>query len=167
MSTAFWPRRDTERGVSWLSVTHVVGAPTPALAAREESMAARSPGPSNPACTKRKLNARCISSGRMNSATMSSSAPVSITAIRSPGYSSITRRNSRYTSCTGLSSPLGMIGSPVAVSGNVSSFIRASETSIRNPSAPRSIQKRRTLTNSSTTSGLRQFRSGCSEANRW
>ncbi len=39
-------------------------------------------------------------------------------------------------------------------------------TSIRNPSAPRSSQKRSVEANSSCTSGLSQLTSGCEESNR-
>ncbi|MDF2711488.1 MAG: hypothetical protein K0R62_7140 [Nonomuraea muscovyensis] len=38
---------------------------------------------------------------------------------------------------------------------------------MRNPSTPRSNQKRSTSSNSRCTSGLSQLRSGCSGANRW
>ena len=40
-------------------------------------------------------------------------------------------------------------------------------TSMRKPSTPRSSQKRSTSCIASTTSGLRQFRSGCSGRNGW
>ncbi|MFN8630326.1 MAG: hypothetical protein U0838_08385 [Chloroflexota bacterium] len=82
----------TERVVSWLSVTQVLAAWTGALAASVASMAARNAEASNVAWTNWKWNASGISSGRRNSATVSASAPVSMTAMRSPGYDASTRR---------------------------------------------------------------------------
>ena len=83
--------RVTDRTVSWLSVTQVVAAPTSAKARADSKMARAISPPSHPVFRKRKLNAWCISSGLKNRATMSSSAPVSMTAMVS-GYSSITAR---------------------------------------------------------------------------
>ncbi len=88
-------------------------------------------------------------------------------------YSSQIARQERHTSCTsGWFQASGLTESRVrssasgsGESGSSGCLNRPAATSIRKPSTPRSSQNRSTFSNSTGTSGLRQFRSGCSGVN--
>ena len=95
--------------------------------------------------------------------------------IARSSYSSSTLRHRRLISWTpswpqngcGVSSSAGLLASspPMVVSfettsGRPSAFTRPCATSILNPAAPRSSQKRKTLSNSALTSSFSQLKSG-------
>ena len=52
-------------------------------------------------------------------------------------------------------------------SGSLRSLVSMCATSMRNPSTPRSLQKRSVVTKSARTSGFAQLRSGCDTSKLW
>ncbi|CAM5735161.1 hypothetical protein SALBM311S_10370 [Streptomyces alboniger] len=152
--------------------------PVPAMSCMASEMTLRNASASQEAPSRSKKKAWWSSSGRTYRAcSRAVGTETSPTSSRSrpsrAAYPSHTDRQCRHTSCTsGWFQASGLTESRVRASasgsgesGRSGCLKRPAATSMRKPSTPRSSQKRSVRSNSSATSGVRQFQSGCSGVN--